>query len=72
MKRPQFSLKTLLWSVALASVFCFGFVAGGGRERRQLEVERVRLRDQSFDLSVRENRIIAKEKSLGIEWCGTR
>ena len=54
MRRAQFSLKTLLWLMAIAAAFCFGFVAGGGRERQQLEAQRRRLVDEAYDLSVRQ------------------
>lgn len=58
----------MLWLMALAAVFCFGFIAGAGRERQQLEAERRRLIDEAFDISVRENRIAAREKGYR---CGT-
>jgi hypothetical protein len=54
--RPQFALKTMLWVMALVGAFCFGFIAGGGRERRQLEAERRRLVDQAYELEVEINR----------------
>jgi hypothetical protein len=48
--------------MAVVAVFCFGFIAGGGRERQQLETERRRLIDEVYELSVRESRIAAEEK----------
>ena len=71
MRRAQFSLKTLLWLMAVVAVFCFGFIAGGGRERQQLDAERRLLVDKTLDILVRENRVAKRERELFPPRCGT-
>jgi hypothetical protein len=71
MPRPQFTLRALLVAMLVVAAFCCGYIAGGGRERQQLEAQRRRIVDETYELSVRESQVSKREKQLG-PWCGTK